>query len=712
MFKRITLILTGLAFVLHGIGQPKLLTPEDASNNNPALFPKSLRNLSWIPATTFYSYSTETALIKVNTVNRVTDTIVRLSTLNQMLVQNNEKARKVFPSIHWLNGDEIWFRLGKNYYGYNILEKNLWIIATLPENAENADFCEKNQTVAYTLGNNLFIAKGENQIAVSDEKNPGIVVGSERVHRNEWGISKGTFWSPDGNLLAFYRMDETMVTNYPLVNIGPRPAEVENTRYPMAGMTIHKVTIGIYNPATRSTTYLDTQRQGFDYLTNVTWSPDSKKLYVAILNREQNHLWLNRYDAITGSWEKTLFEETNDRYVEPERGPWFLSNKTYHFIWFSERDGFDHLYLYDGEGKLIKQLTSGSWVVKQIIGYSERTSELFFTATKDSPLENNVYAVNVNNNTIRNISSRGGVHSALLSPDGSFLIDSYNNPDFPRRIELINLKNLKIKELHNAENPLKDYRLGKTQIFTLKNEEGLDLYCRMITPPNMDPNRKYPVIIYVYGGPHAQLVTNGWLNGAGLYLNYLAQQGYIVFTLDNRGSANRGFEFESTIHRRVGELEARDQMTGIKFLKSITYVDSTRIGVDGWSYGGFMTINLLLKYPGIFKAATAGGPVCDWKYYEAMYGERYMDTPEENPEGYKDSSLIEHADQLKDRLMIIHCTTDPVVVWQHSLQFVKACIEKGILIDYFVYPGHNHNVQGTDRAHLIKKIEDYFKRNL
>lgn len=712
MLRRITLLLTGLVLLFQTFGQPKLLTPEDASNNNPALFPKSLRNLSWVPGTTFYSYSTEPALLKINALSGVTDTIVRLSNLNQMLIQNNEKARKVFPSINWLNGEEIWFRIGKNYYGYNIPEKNLWIIATLPENAENADFCEKNQSVAYTLGNNLYIAKGENQITISEEIDQGIVVGSERVHRNEWGISKGTFWSPDGNLLAFYRMDETMVTNYPLMNIESRPAEVENTRYPMAGMTIHKVTIGIYNPSTRSTTYLDTQRQGFDYLTNVTWSPDSKKIYVAVLNRAQNHLWLNRYDAITGTWEKTLFEETNDKYVEPERGPWFLPNKSGQFVWFSERDGFDHLYLYDGEGKLIKQLTSGPWVVKQIIGYSERTSEIIFTATKDSPLESNVYAVNVNNNKIRNISSKGGIHSAFLSPDGSFIIDSYNNPDFPRRIELINLKNLKSKELHNAENPLKEYRLGKTQIFTLKNEEGIDLYCRMITPPDMDTNRKYPVIIYVYGGPHAQLVTNGWLNGAGFYLNYLTQQGYIVFTLDNRGSANRGFEFESTIHRRVGELEARDQMVGVKYLKSLPYVDSTRIGVDGWSYGGFMTINLLLRYPGVFKAATAGGPVCDWKYYEAMYGERYMDTPEENPEGYKASSLIEHADQLNDRLMIIHCTTDPVVVWQNSLQFIKACIEKGKLVDYFVYPGHEHNVRGPDRAHLIRKIEDYFKRNL
>lgn len=712
MFRRLSLVLTGLVLFLSVTGQPRFLTPEDASNNNPALFPKSLRNLAWIPGSDFYSHTTETALVRVNAKSGTTDTLLKLSALNQMLVQNNEKARKTFPPINWINSDEIWFRTGRTYYGYNILGQSLWIIATLPEKAENADFCEKNQIVAYTSGNNLFIAKGEKHIAITDEKDPGIIYGSERVHRNEWGISKGTFWSPDGSLLAFYRMDETMVTNYPLVNIEPRPAEIENTRYPMAGMPIHKVTVGIFNPQTGTTKYLDTQRQGFDYLTNVTWSPDSKKIYIAVLNRAQNHLWLNRYDATTGAWEKTLLEETHDRYVEPERGPWFIPNKSGQFVWFSERDGFDHLYLYNEEGKLLRQLTSGPWVVKQIIGFSEPTGELVFTATKDSPLETNVYAVNIKTAKIKRISTNGGVHTGLLSPDGAFLLDSYSNTIYPIRIELINLKNLKSKELFTADDPLKEYKLGKIRIFTLKNEEGTELYCRMITPPDMDSTRKYPVIIYVYGGPHAQLVTNGWLNGAGFYLNYLAQQGYVVFTLDNRGSANRGFEFESIIHRRLGELETRDQMIGVKYLKTLPFVDSTRIGVDGWSYGGFMTINLLLKYPGVFKAATAGGPVCDWKYYEAMYGERYMDTPEENPEGYKASSLIEHAAQLQDRLMIIHCTTDPVVVWQHSLQFVKACIEKGRLVDYFVYPGHDHNVQGPDRAHLIRKIEDYFKRNL
>ena len=234
----------------------------------------------------------------------------------------------------------------------------------------------------------------------------------------------------------------------------------------------------------------------------------------------------------------------------------------------------------------------------------------------------------------------------------------------------------------------------------------------MIKPINFDPKKKYPVLVYVYGGPHAQLVKNSWLGGAGLWLNYMAQQGYLIWTLDNRGSANRGFEFENSIFRNLGTLELEDQMQGINYLKSLDYVDVDRIGVDGWSYGGFMTISLMLKNPGVFKAGCAGGPVIDWKWYEVMYGERYMDTPQDNPEGYKNACLLNHVKDFEGRLLIIHGTMDPTVVWQNSLSFLQKCVDEDKLVDYFVYPGHGHNVGGMDRVHLWKKIEQYFNDNL
>ena len=259
-----------------------------------------------------------------------------------------------------------------------------------------------------------------------------------------------------------------------------------------------------------------------------------------------------------------------------------------------------------------------------------------------------------------------------------------------------------------SENPLKDYNLGETEIIELKADDNTPLFAYLIKPSDFDPNKKYPAIVYVYGGPHAQLVTDSWLAGAGLFLNYMAQQGYVIFTLDNRGSANRGKKFEQAIFRNVGTVELADQMKGVEYLKTLPYVDTEKIGVDGWSYGGFMSISLMLKHPDVFKVGCAGGPVIDWKYYEVMYGERYMDTPQDNPKGYKNASLLNQVDNLKGKLLIIHGTSDPVVVWQHSQAFLKTAIEKGKQLDYFIYPGHEHNVSGIDRAHLYKKIQTYF----
>jgi len=710
--KKLLVLFLLLNYVLISQAQEKHFTAEDASYNNPALYPKGLSNLSWIPETDFYAFTNEKALIKKEATKETSDTLIFLQQFNQLLVQNNEKAGKGFPRMTWINKNEFRFQKGNKFYLCNPESQRIVLLTQIPENAGNVDISESSQHIAYTLDNNLYInLRGEQRI-ISDEKNSGILYGSERVYRNEWGISKGTFWSPDGTKLAFYRMDETMVTDYPIIDITSRPAKVNNIKYPMAGMPIHHVTVGVYNILTQKTVYLNTPEPSAHYLTNITWSPDNKSIYIAVLNREQNHLWLNCYDVSTGNLKRILFEETSPRYVEPGNGPWFMPANPAQFVWQSERDGYNHLYLYDTSGNLIKQLTKGNWEVQEISGYSQKLHKFIILSTKDSPLESNIFTVDIRNNEVRRINEEGGSHSVKFNSYGDCFLDIYSNSEVPLKIRL-NKLNAKIdKIIFTAENPLKDYKLGETTVFTIKNDDNDDLYCRMITPPDFDTSKIYPVIVYVYGGPHNQLIRNSWLSGAGIYLNYLSQRGYIVFSLDNRGSANRGFEFESVIHRHVGMYEVEDQICGINYLKQLHYVDTTRIGLDGWSYGGFMVINLMLQHPQTFKAGCAGGPVCDWKYYEAMYGERYMDTPEENPEGYQNSSLLSKANCLNRRLLVIHCTTDPVVVWQNSIDFVQKCIEKGILLDYFIYPGHDHNVAGKDRAHLIKKIEDYFERNL
>ncbi|HAQ65038.1 MAG TPA: S9 family peptidase [Bacteroidales bacterium] len=699
-------------FQLQVISQTILLTPADAAYQNPAIYAKGLQNLQWVPGEQAFSWIANQSLLKQKASSLIPDTVLRLDKLNVALTKLSIKQTNKFPSIEWISNNLLTFTRENKIISFDLLKSVASIINTIPDKAENTDVEPLTKKVAFTRDNNLYLSVETKEIPITDEKNSDIVYGANNVHRNEFGIDKGTFWSPKGNFLAFYRMDQTMVPDYPIVDITTRIATEKPVKYPMAGENMHEVTLGIYNLSSNQTIYMKTGEPAAQYLTSVTWDPSEKFIYIGLLNRDQNHLRLNKYDALTGELVMTLFEEKSEKYVEPENQLYFIPSKANEFLWLSERDGFNHLYHYNTDGKLLGQVTSGSWMITSVAGFDPKGEQVFFLATKESPLQKNIYTADINKGTIRRLSADHGTHTVKLSDDSRYIIDQFNSTDVPLKILITDVKSGKSKMLLEAANPLATYKLGETTLFTLKNDEGTDLWCRMIKPADFDPAKKYPVIIYVYGGPHLQLITDSWLYGAGIYLNYLAQQGYVIFSLDNRGSANRGFAFESAIHRQCGTLEMKDQLTGVNFLKQQPFVDVTRIGVDGWSYGGFMTVNMLLENPGLFKAAVAGGPVCDWKYYEVMYGERYMDTPQTNADGYKKASLIEKAGNLKDRLMIIHCTSDPVVVWQNSLSFVQTCIEKDILLDYFVYPGHDHNVSGPDRTHLIMKIEDYFKKNL
>ncbi|MBR6049141.1 MAG: DPP IV N-terminal domain-containing protein [Bacteroidales bacterium] len=548
-----------------------------------------------------------------------------------------------------------------------------------------------------------------------------IVLG-ESVHRNEFGINGGLFWSPKGNRLAFYRMDQSMVVDYPIVNTKAREAEVRNIKYPMAGMKSHEVTVGVWDAATEKLVYLNTARdtsvhEREMYLTNIAWSPDEKYVFIAKVNREQNHMWLEQYDAVTGDFLKVLFEETNLRYVEPCE-PMIFTPKGDQFLWFSMRDGYKHLYLYNLDGTLVKQVTKGEYEVEGFIQFDKKGENIFVYANKNNLAGRDAYRVNIKKGTMECLTMQEnglhGTHSISLNENGTMWVDLWSSVDVPMRADLRDLKHKNV--LHTffaAENPLKDYAMPSVKLGTIKAADGVtDLYYRLITPPNMKPGKKYPTLVYVYGGPHSQLVTDSWLGGGNLYFMFLAQQGYVVFTVDNRGTDNRGFEFESCTHRRLGEIEMADQMEGVKFLKSLPYVDQDRMGVEGWSFGGFMTITMKLAHPEVFKVGCAGGPVIDWKWYEIMYGERYMDTPQENPEGYEANCLLNKAQNLEGRLLVIHGCEDNTVVWQHSLEFIERCINNYKQVDYFVYPHHEHNVLGRERLHLYQKMFQYYEDHL
>ncbi len=697
-----------------GLAQDKVFTAADAAFLNYSLYAERLPNLQWQAESDNFTYlaSNYRAIIKGNANKDGRDTLFTLDDVNGALNKAGLDSMRYIAGVRWNDTKHARLTANNSLMLYDLENNQMEKLNSWPEDVENVDVSPKSNIAAFTRENNLFISKEGKEFAVSNDDNKGVVYGHSDVHRNEFGIEKGTFWSPNGQKLAFYRMDESMVAEYPLVDITTRIAEEKPIRYPMAGMKSHQVTLGVYDVKSAKTIYLETGEPKEQYLTNITWSPDGDYIYIAVLNRGQDHLKLNRYDAANGELVNTLFEENAETWVEPEHGPYFLNNKTKDFVWFSERDGYNHLYLYSQDGELKKQLTTGEWVVTEIAGQDAKGENLFIATTKDSPIQQQIYKLNIKNGSLEKLTQAHGTHSAQVAHSGKYLIDSYSSTDVPRIINVLSSKGKIVQNILTAPNPLEDYKLGEMEIATLKADNGDDLYYRLIKPADFEEGKKYPVFLYVYGGPHSQLVNDTWLGGAGIFLNYMAQQGYVVFTLDNHGTANRGFEFESMIHRNLGQQEVKDQMVGVEYLKSLDFVDADRMGVDGWSYGGFMTISMVLNHPEVFKAASCGGPVIDWKYYEIMYGERYMDTPEENPEGYDQARLSDKAGELKTDLLVMHCTTDPVVVWQNSLSFIQACIEEGIQLDYFIYPGHEHNVRGKDRAHLIQKITDHMNDNL
>ncbi|MBQ9417302.1 MAG: DPP IV N-terminal domain-containing protein [Bacteroidales bacterium] len=548
-----------------------------------------------------------------------------------------------------------------------------------------------------------------------------IVLG-ESVHRNEFGISGGLFWSPKQNRLAFYRMDQSMVKDYPIVDTKAREAEVKNIKYPMAGMKSHEVEVGVWDVKAERLVYLQTRRdttvhEREMYLTNIAWSPDERYVYIAKVNREQNHMWLEQYDAVSGQLVKVLFEEENPRYVEPCE-PMIFTPKGDQFLWFSMRDGYKHLYLYKADGTLVKQLTKGEYEVEGFIQFDKRGESIFIYANKDNLAGRDAYRVNLKSGKMECLTTtengRHGTHNVAINEQGTVWVDLWSSVSVPMRADLCDWKHKNpVHTFFASDNPLKDYAMPTVKLGTIKAADGeTDLYYRLITPPDMKSGERYPTLVYVYGGPHSQLVTDSWLGGGNLYFAYLAQQGYVVFTLDNRGTDHRGFEFESCTHRHLGEIELADQMEGVKFLKSLPYVDTARMGVEGWSFGGFMTITMKLAHPEVFKVGCAGGPVIDWKWYEIMYGERYMDTPQENPEGYEAASLLGKAGNLDGHLLVIHGAEDNTVVWQHSLEFIERCINRGKQVDYFVYPHHEHNVRGRERLHLYQKMFQYYETYL
>lgn len=741
MMKNSWLFLCLFVLQVQTKGQNKLLSVEDAVlKGRTTLAPERLSQLQWIPSTHKISFVAKKQGKEVLVVQEIpgltSDTILEIQELSNAFLNLVPKASALnrFPFLSWINASAFRFYYSNAYYMFTFSNKKVSVLAKAPKEGENLDFDAGSNKLAYTLFNNLYVnvngqssaemgtdgmgqAVSKNDLITDDAQSETSY--GKAVHRNEFGITKGTFISPKGNRIAYYKLTETMVDNYPLMQIKlndtnaqslSKPSASENLKYPMAGNKSHHVRLYMYDFAKKRKIEVMTSGDPEQYLTNVSWSPDEEYLYIAIVNRDQNEMQLQQFDGTTGQFIRTLFTEKHNKYVEPQKPMYFINDDASKFIWFSQKNGYTHLYLYNARGNEIKQLSKGNITVKDIICTDPKGSLLFYHAASEDGMSKFIYKVDLKTGVNSIINKLEGQHTGLVSTDGQYVIDQISSVEIPRRYIVMDNKGKEFGTLFNAINPIREYKNCKIELGKIAStDKTVSLNYRLIYPMQFDSSKKYPVLVYVYGGPHAQMITNSFLGNADLWLYYMAQQGYLVFTLDNRGSMNRGLDFENATFRNLGKYEMEDQLAGVQFLKKFKFVDASRMGVYGWSFGGFMSTSLMTKTPDVFKVGVAGGPVIDWRMYEIMYTERYMDMPQNNPEGYKEADLTNYVKQLKGRLMLIHGTNDNVVLWQHTLSYLKKCVEEGVLVDYFVYPGHEHNVLGPDRVHLMKKITQYFK---
>lgn len=571
--------------------------------------------------------------------------------------------------------------------------------------------------IAYTLSNDLYYADTDGNVHIIAESEGKDIIYGQTVSRNEFGISGGIFWSPKGGKIAFYRKDESRVSDFPLLDITTRTGSLKNIKYPMNGMNSERISLGIRSLSDGVTVWADVDDFDDDrYLTNVSWSPDEKHVFIQVVDRSQHRMNLNMYNAEDGSFVRTLLTEENNAWIEPY-SPLHFIDGTEHFIYsIDNRDGYKSLYLCDMNGG-IRRLTE---VEADVQFVAQDGKYVYYLSSEISPAEQHLYRIGIKEHrsgelakvkftSPQRMTPERGWHNVSLSEDCRYFIDDYSDFNTPRIVNLRSSDGKTCKHLFKATDPIAEYHSGEVLFGKVRSaDDKYDNHYRLLLPPDFNPAQKYPLLLYVYGGPHSQMVHDGWLGYVRYWELLMAQKGYIVYVQDNRGTPSHGTAYEKAINRRCGQAEMEDQMIGINMLKALPFVDNDRIGVHGWSYGGFMTISLMTTHPDVFKVGVAGGPVIDWKWYEIMYGERYMDTAETNPDGFALTSLMNRVDSLKGKLLICQGAIDNTVVWEHSLNFVQKCIEKNIQLDYFPYPRSEHNVMGTWRVHLMNKVTDYF----
>ena len=527
------------------------------------------------------------------------------------------------------------------------------------------------------------------------------------VYPEELDLGRAHWWSPDSRHIAYLQFDVSPEPVHPQVDLGR--AVYEPQRYPKAGTSNPRVRLGVVPAAGKKTRWMDLGGTKDTLIARVDWLPDSKQIAVQRLNRVQNRLELLFVDSTSGD-ARVVLEEKDPQWINVGDDLTFLPKRG-QFLWSSERDGFRHLYLYSLDGKLIRQITRGNWEVSSVVSTDEASGDVWFIGTAESPLERHLYRINIDSGALQRLTKTAGTHAVSMSPTSEYYIDTFSSLTEPPRATVHARDGNELRVYREANRaPIEQYDLAPIEIVQVKASDGTPMYAKLIRPAGFTPGRKYPAIVIVYGGPQAQSVRNTWLG-----LNWeqaLAHRGFVIWQLDNRGSAGRGHKFESPLYRRFGKVELEDQQRGIQHLVSLGFVDSSRIGIYGWSYGGFMTLYSLLHAPDLFRAGIAGAPVVDWRLYDTIYTERYLGLPSENEEGYKASSPIHFVKNLKAALMLAHNAEDDNVLFQNTMQMIDALQKEGKQFDLLLYPQKAHAVTGAAQKHMLQAMTAFFERHL
>ena len=710
----------------------KTYTIEDIYNNVPAFQTKSVRGIQWIENGKAYSFlETDTSTKRTNVMRYDVESGKKslLIDANKLKMKGDTTAFSI-QNYFW-SKDERYIiftgslaarslKTGGNFFLYDVKNDEFTQVTHSDKEQMVIQFSPDSKTIGFVRANNIFVydiaSKTETQLTA--DGNEHVLNGHfDWVYEEEFSIINGWQFSNDGKYIAYWQLDENRVPEFPINDFLPTHQDVSKMRYPKAGDKNSIVRIGVIDISKKENRWIDIG-EPFDstqdtYIPRIQWTGKANELSYQKLNRAQNKVELHFADVTTGN-TKLILSDSSKTWVESETSnPRFLKNGK-GFLWTSERDGFNHIYFYDMNGKLLRQLTKGNYDVQSISTVDEKNELVYFTAGNPTPMEKQLFAVELDGGEVKRILQSKGTHNINFSPDCKYFIDSYSDANTPTKISLFNAKGKLVRTIEeNVVKAFEEYPYSQKEFFTFKTSDGTELNGWKILPMNFDATKKYPVLMYVYGGPGSQTVLDAWGGRDMWWYQMLAQKGYMIVSVDNRGTGFRGNAFKTITYKNLGKWESNDQTEAAKFLGTLPYVDKSRIGIWGWSYGGYMTLMTLENGGDVFKAGISVAPVTHWKFYDSIYTERFMSTPQLNPDGYKESAPLEHTDKIKSKLLLVHGTGDDNVHWQNSVTMVDEMIKKNVQFETMFYPNRLHGIgDKAARIHLFTMITNFIVEKL